>query len=147
DLPSSTVSMSGYQPYSVKYSTVNSPLYGTAGPTMSDINQGYLGDCYLLSSLAEVANQNPSAISSMITNNGNGTYGVRFYVNGAPRYVTVDAQLADGGTIFNSGSNIWGSLVEQAYAEVQAQGVVTGNSVNYGNSFSTIGNGGAPEFA
>ena len=83
----------------------------------------------------------------MITNNGNGTYGVRFYVDGVARYVTVDAQLADGGKEFNEGSNIWASLVEQAYAEVQAQGVITGNSVNDGNSFSTIGNGGAPEYA
>jgi hypothetical protein len=78
DLSSSTVSMSGASTFSVKYSTVTSPLYGTSGPTMSDINQGYLGDCYLLSSLAEVANQDQSAIESMITNNGNGTYGVRF---------------------------------------------------------------------
>ncbi len=78
DLPSSTVSMSGASTFSVKYSTVTSPLYGASGPTMSDVNQGYLGDCYLLSSLAEVANQDPSAINSMITNNGNGAYGVRF---------------------------------------------------------------------
>jgi hypothetical protein len=147
DLPSSTVAMSGSSSFTVGYSTVNSPLVGAGGPSMSDINQGYLGDCYLLSSLAEVANQDRSAITSMITINGNGTYGVRFYVNGAARYVTVDNQLANGGTIFNSASNIWASVVEQAYAEVQAQGVITGNSVNYGNSFSTIGNGGAPEFA
>ena len=147
DLPSSTVSMSGASTFSVKYSTVTSPLYGASGPTMSDINQGYLGDCYLLASLAEVANQDPSAITSMIANNGNGTYGVLFHVNGAARYVTVDAQLANGGTEFNHASNIWASLVEQAYAEVQAQGVITGNSVNDGNSFSTIGNGGAPEYA
>jgi hypothetical protein len=147
DLPSSAVAMSGYPSFTVSYSTVNSPLFGAGGPSMSDINQGYLGDCYLLSSLAEVANQNPSAITSMIANNGNGTYGVRFYVNGAARYVTVDNQLADGGTIFDSASNIWASVAEEAYAEVQAQGVITGNSANSGNSFSTIGNGGAPEFA
>ncbi len=145
DLPTSTVSMSGASNFSVKYSTVTSPLYGASGPSMSDINQGYLGDCYLLASLAEVANQDPSAITSMIANNGNGTYGVLFHVNGAARYVTVDAQLANGGTEFNHATNIWASLVEQAYAEVQAQGVITGNSVNDGNSFSTIGNGGAPE--
>src|SRR5271165_1615660 len=139
--------MSGYTTFSVRYSTVTAPLYGTAGPTMSDINQGYLGDCYLLSSLAEVANQDPSAIESMITNNGNGTYGVRFYVDDQARYVTVDSQLANGGTEFNKASNILGGLIEQAYAEVQAQGVITGNGVNDGNSFSTIGNGGGPEFA
>ncbi|HXZ17604.1 MAG TPA: C2 family cysteine protease, partial [Roseiarcus sp.] len=147
DLPSSKVSMSGYPSFTVSYSAVSSPLFGANGPSMSDVNQGYLGDCYLLSSLAEVANQDPSAITSMITNNGNGTYGVRFYVDGQARYVTVDAQLADGGRIFNSGSNIWASLVEEAYAELQTQGVCTGNSVNAGDSFSTIGNGGAPEFA
>ena len=146
DLPSDTVSMSGAATFTVSYSTVKSPLFGTNGPSMSDINQGYLGDCYLLSALAEVASQDPTAITSMITNNGNGTYGVRFYVNGAARYVTVDNQLANGGRIFNSASNIWASVVEEAYAEVQAQGVITGNSVNYGNSFSTIGNGGCPEF-
>jgi hypothetical protein len=147
DLPTRTASMSGAANFSVSYSTVSSPLYGANGPSMSDINQGYLGDCYLLGSLAEVANQDPSAIESMITNNGNGTYGVRFYVDGQARYVTLDAQLANGGTEFNSGSNIWASLVEQAYAEVQAQGVITSNSINDGNSFSTIGNGGAPECA
>ena len=136
--------MSGVKTFTVTYSAVNSPLFGASGPSMSDINQGYLGDCYLLSALAEVANQDPSAITSMITNNGNGTYGVRFYVDGAARYVTVDNQLANGGSHFNSASNIWASLVEEAYAEVQAQGVITGNSVNYGNSFSTIGNGGWP---
>ena len=146
DLPSSTVSMSGASTFTVSYSTVQSLLYGASGlPSMSDVNQRDLGDCYLLSALAEVANQNPSAITSMITNNGNGTYGVRFYVNGAARYVTVDNQLADGGKEFNSASNIWASIVEEAYAEVQPQGVITGNSVNYGNSFSTIGNGGFPE--
>ena len=146
DLPSNTVSMSGASTFKVSYSAVNSPLFGAIGPSMSDINQGYLGDCYLLSALAEVAHQDPSAITSMITNNGNGSYGVRFYVDGAARYVTVDNQLADGGREFNSASDIWASVVEGAYAEVQAQGVITGNSVNYGNSFSTIGNGGCPEF-
>lgn len=148
DLPSSTVHMSGVQAFSVSYSAVAKPLFAASGPCMSDINQGYLGDCYLLSSLAEVANQNPSLIQSMITNNGNNTYGVRFYVNGTAEYVTVSNSLADGGTEFNRGTDIWGSLIEQAYAELQAGGVVTGNSsVNYGNSFSTIGNGGYPYFA
>ena len=51
--------MSGASTFSVTYSTVSSPLYGANGPTMSDINQGYLGDCYLLSSLAEVAQPGP----------------------------------------------------------------------------------------
>jgi len=117
--------------FSVSYSTSSKPLFASGGPSMNDVNQGYLGDCYLLSGLAEVAYQNSSLISSMFTANGNGTYGVRFYVNGQAEYVTVDSSLANGGNIFNhGGSDIWASLAEKAYAQLQASGVVTGNSVN-----------------
>jgi hypothetical protein len=72
---------------------------------------------------------------------------VRFYVNGVATYVTVNNSLADGGRIFNNGADLWASLAEKAYAQLQASGVVTGNSVNYGNSWSTIGNGGFPAAA
>jgi hypothetical protein len=147
DLPSSSVVMNGIASFSVSYSTSSKPLFGASGPSMNDVNQGYLGDCYLLSGLAEVAYLNASVISSMFTSNGNGTYGVRFYVDGQAEYVTVDSSLANGGTVFNHASDIWASLAEKAYAQLQAGGVETGNSVNYGNSFSTIGNGGAPEAA
>jgi hypothetical protein len=147
DLPSSKVLMDGTN-FSVSYSASTTPLFAAGGPSMNDINQGYLGDCYLLSSRAEVAAQNSSIISSMLTTNGNSTYGVKFYVNGVAEYVTVNTSLADGGNIFNyCGSDIWASLAEKAYAQLQASGLVTGNSINYGNSWSTIGNGGAPEMA
>jgi hypothetical protein len=133
--------------FSVYYSTSASPLFAAGGPSMNDVNQGYLGDCYLLSSLAEVARQNAGIISSMFTANRNNTYGVRFYVNGVAQYVTVNSSLADGGNIFNHANDLWASLAEKAYAQLQAGGVVTGNSVNYGNSWSTIGNGGLPAAA
>jgi hypothetical protein len=148
DLPSSTVQMSGTPTFSVSYSAPNLPLYGAAGPSINDVNQGYLGDCFLLASAGELASQNPSAVQSMITANGNGTYGVRFYVNGAATYVTVNGQLADGGTEFNEASDLWASLVEKAYTQLQAGGNVTGNgAASYGNSWSSIGNGGYPEYA
>jgi hypothetical protein len=139
--------MSGYSTFSVSYSAVSNPVFGANGPSMNDINQGFLGDCYFLSSLSEVACMNPNVVSSMFTANGNNTYGVRFYVNGAAEYVTVNNQLANGGNEFNHATNIWASLAEKAYAQLQAGGVVTGNSVNYGNSYSTIGNGGWPAYA
>jgi len=147
DLPSSNVLMDGMN-FSVSYSPSTKPLFAASGPSMNDINQGYLGDCYLLSSLSEVAKQNSGIISSMFTSNGNNTYGVKFYVNGVAQYVTVNASLADSGNIFNyGGSDIWASLAEKAYAQLQASGNITGNYLNYGNSWSTIGNGGAPEMA
>ena len=149
DLPSSTVQMNGEAGFSIYYTTVANPVFGASGPSINDINQGWLGDCYLLGSLAECAAQDPSRITSMIADNGNSTYGVRFFVNGIAEYVTVSNDLADGGTAFNRGTNIWASLVEQAYAQVQAIGDITGNgnNFNYGNSFSTIANGGFPEYA
>ncbi|MGD0633651.1 MAG: putative Ig domain-containing protein [Beijerinckiaceae bacterium] len=147
DLPSSKVMMSGVSTFSVSYSASSSPLFAASGPSMNDVNQGYLGDCYLLSSLAEVAKQNSGLISSMFTSNGNNTYGVRFYVDGVAEYVTVNTSLPDGGDVFNFGTDIWASLAEKAYAQLQTGGAVTGNTVNDGNSFSTIGNGGCPEYA
>ena len=143
DLPSASVAMTGYSPFSVSYSNVNSPVFGASGPNMNDINQGYLGDCYFLSSCAEVAIENGSTISSMFTDNGNGTYGVRFYYNGVAEYVTVNMSLADGGSEFNHSTNIWASLAEKAYAQFQATNLETGNSIS-GNSYSAIGNGGMP---
>ena len=157
DLPSKSVYMGG-STFTVTYSLVSATfhpvLFGTSGvPSMNDINQGYLGDCYLLASLAEVANQNPATIQSMITDNGNYTYGVRLFVKGVAQYVTVNNVLPNSGKIFNdaySTSNpyiLWASLVEKAYAQIQANGIITGNpSYNYGNSFSSIGNGGYTKY-
>jgi hypothetical protein len=103
------------------------------GPSYSDVNQGYLGDCYFLASLAEVALKNPSAITSMFTVNGDGTYSVKFYNNGQAHYVTVDSYLpADasghfiyanlGGTYTNSGNELWVALAEKAYAQINEMG-------------------------
>jgi hypothetical protein len=76
----------------------------------------------------------------MITINGNGTYGVRFYVNGSAQYVTVNSSLANGGTLFNHDNSTWASLIEKAYAQV-------GGLTSAANSWTTIGNGGAVERA
>jgi hypothetical protein len=130
------------------YSRVDAPLYGPAGPRMFNINQGYQGDCFLLASLAEVAKFHPSAITSMITDNGNDTYGVRFYVDGVARYVTVDNELVAGGTLFNrlvdsARDGMWASIVEIAFAEVQTQGNITGGDHGDWNSFDAIDGGSA----
>jgi hypothetical protein len=94
NLPSLSLASVGQANLNPVYRTSTLPLYGSSGaPTYQDVNQGYLGDCYFVSSLGEVALQNPSAIENMISSNGNGTYSVRFFVNGQPDYVTVNSQL------------------------------------------------------
>ena len=143
DLASNKVTVEGSS-FTVSYIQSSAPLFGTNGPSMSDINQGQLADCYLLSSLAEVASQNSSIIKNMITDNGNGTYGVNFHVNGQNEYVTVNNSLQND---CNTGANIWGSVLEKAYTELQTINLDTGNAVNYGNSFSTVGNCGTPSAA
>lgn len=49
------------------------------GIQASDINQGRIGDCYFLSSMAAVANSHPELIQKAITQNGDGTYTVKFH--------------------------------------------------------------------
>ncbi|NWK76588.1 putative Ig domain-containing protein [Aquitalea sp. LB_tupeE] len=142
DLPTSTATVDG-RTFNINYSTSKAGLFGSSGPLASDINQGQLGDCYFLSSIAEVAIQNSGIIRNMITDNGNGSYGVAFHVKGATEYVTVNNVLQTG---CNSGPNMWATLLEKAYAQLQAINVTTGNSYT-GNSFTAIGNGGLPEYA
>ena len=101
------------------------------GVAATVVNQGYIGDCYFVAAIAEVALQDPSAIESMFTNNGNGTYAVRFEVNGKADYVTVNDALpnmpsgysfANGSTLeFANGPVLWAELLEKAYAELNAQ--------------------------
>ena len=67
----------------------------------------------------------------MISANGNGTYSVRFFVNGQPDYVTVNSQLpvmsgyqwANGSQLefANGRTDDWVALVEKAYAQLNAQ--------------------------
>jgi hypothetical protein len=132
DLPSMSVSAIGEANYNPTYKASTLPLYGASGtPKYTDVNQGYLGDCYFVSALGETALQDPSLIEKMITNNGNGTYSVEFYVNGQADYVTVNSQLpvmgggyewANGSTLeFANGPVEWVALVEKAFVELNAQ--------------------------
>ena len=132
NLPSLNLAPVGQENLNPTYKTSTLPLYGASGaPTYQDVNQGYLGDCYFLSSLGEVALKDPSAIENMISTNGNGTYSVRFFVNGQPDYVTVNSQLpVMGGYEWANGSQLefangrtddWVAIVEKAYAQLNAQ--------------------------
>ncbi|TQL68575.1 calpain family cysteine protease [Nocardioides albertanoniae] len=87
------------------------PLYPDGEPEMDDIHQGAFGDCWLLSTLAGQAQADPSKIEDMITDNGDGTYTVRF-ADGEE--VTVDDNaLLDHGDVDQAK---WISVIESAYA-------------------------------
>lgn len=123
------------------------------GPNYADINQGNVRDCYLMASLAETALKSPATIANMFVVNGDGTYTVRFYNNSLPAYVTVDSYLpidgagrlayASAGKSYNdAGNELWVSLVEKAYAQINEMGWLRGYLVGNGqNSYSAIENG------
>lgn len=98
------------------------PLFSKTGPTVSDITQGNLGDCYLLSSLASVAKTQPEILRNSIVDLGDGTYGVQFHTAFGSHFVHVDGKLpvdAKGNLAFarlGGQQSTWVALYEKAYA-------------------------------
>lgn len=100
------------------------PLFDEDGPTPDDVEQGWVGDCWLLSAFSSVAAVDPGHIRGMITDHGDGTYTVHFTEGD----VTVDDQLpyrvTSDGTIklvyaggeIGPGVPIWPAIVEKAQA-------------------------------
>ena len=100
------------------------PLFDEDGPSPDDVEQGSVGDCWLLSAFGSVAAVDPGHIRGMITDHGDGTYTVHF----AEGDVTVDDQLpyrvmADGtvklgyaGGEIGPGVPIWPAIIEKAQA-------------------------------
>jgi hypothetical protein len=153
---------------SAAYSPANGTLFNpnTNVPSYLDVQQGVLGDCWLLASLAEVAARDPHDIESMFHYDGvtveNGTlvglYTVRFYTNnGTAQYVTVDTELPNGGGLDDhpvggqgavNGSPtpvLWVALAEKAYAEANGAGYVTTQYVGCDDCSAL--NGGWPMWA
>ena len=114
------------------------------GPSYTDSHQGYLGDCYFLTTIGSIAKSNPVAIQNMFIDNGDGTFTVRFYAQSGstytPDYVTVDRYLPASGTTFiysnmgsvysDSGNELWMPLAEKAYAQWNETGREGRNGTN-----------------
>lgn len=109
-------------------------LFADAGPDIDDINQGRAGDCWWLSSIAGVAKIYPELIRQMITDLGDGTFAVRFYVSGAERYVRVDGDLYTYSWAPNvpryaglgAENSTWVALVEKAFTWIRSGGGTLG---------------------
>lgn len=118
----------------------------------SDVNQGAMGDCYVMAALAAVAQRNPDILSKNIKDNGNGTYDVTMYekrwwdpigiFGREAKTVKVDNEfpmqygspaLAGYGDTENGKPELWAMIMEKAYAQTHRNG-----------SYNGIGNGGTP---
>jgi autotransporter passenger strand-loop-strand repeat protein len=116
------------------YAAISAPLYGASGAaSVNDICQGGDGDCELLAGVIDVVENHPQQLASMIVANPNGTWGVRFYVNGNEVWETVNNKLPtySGGDELLYAHNpneqntaLWVALVEKAYAQLSATGLI-----------------------
>ncbi len=115
-------------------------------PSYLDVYQGSVGDCTLMASIAETAART-SAFFQAFMPNGDGTFSVRFFRNGAPVYVTVNTELpvnSNGQLVYAkaSGKAIWVPLLEKAYAQLNASGWLT-TAHPGSNSYAALDDGGA----
>jgi hypothetical protein len=118
------------------YSNVSGTLFGPSGqPSYLDVKQGNSADCWLLASLAEVADRAPQDIVNMFTPDGttveNGVtvnlYTVHlFNTAGKAVSVVVDTELPDGGKDYDQPVNnvLWVALAEKAYVRANGKGYV-----------------------
>ena len=93
------------------------PLFPHA-PGIKDIEQGSVGDCYLLTGLSAVLSVTPERIRECMKDNGDGTVTVRFLDNDNPVYVTVSKTVPvweNGNDCYAQGS-LWVQMMEKAYA-------------------------------
>jgi hypothetical protein len=131
---------------SISYkSFANNPLFSPAGPSINDVSQGELGDCYLLSTLSSVAKTDASLIEHDVVANGNGTFNVTFG-HSAPITVNADLPVLRDGQLayaqLGADDSIWVAVVEKAYAEFhnpKANSYATINGGWMGDVFNALG--------
>jgi hypothetical protein len=89
-------------------------------PSLDDISQGGVNDCFVFASMASIVHANPDLIKSMIKDNGNGTYTVKFAGTGV---FTADEQTVSAAFVKGKHGNVtgrkalWPLIIELAYAK------------------------------
>jgi calpain family cysteine protease len=122
-------------------------LWGT-GPVADDVNQGGIGDCYFLATLAAFAGTSPSKLNESAIDLGDGTYAVQFFnAQNKPIYVRVSDAFPtgsfDGFAFAHPGANntIWAMVMEKAFCYFRT-GANTYSSIEsgwMGEAYSDLG--------
>lgn len=103
-----------------KFTVHRGPLFSKP-PSVADVQQGAIGDCYLLAALnAILVRPNGPAVIQEIMKDIGLRVVFRVYERGAPTYVSVNKSYAYrlfGSALHNRGA-VWVSILEKAYAAV-----------------------------
>ena len=87
-------------------------------PSLNDIAQGGVGDCYLLAALSAVVNMRPQFIKDCMRDNGDGTVTVRFFEGPVDQktahYVKIKKAVPKGQPYAKG--TLWVQMIEHAYA-------------------------------
>lgn len=103
------------------YEKIDGPVVED-GVQPTDVKQGALGDCWLISTMRGVAAANPKLIQDHIKDNGDGTYTVTLYEDGKPVQVTVtgDFPAKNGDPVYadnETDRELWPLIYEKAMAQ------------------------------
>lgn len=120
------------------------PLFSSAGPQYTDIDQGAVGSCYFLARLASLAKTHPQYLRDMVADLGDGTYAVQFFFqNGTKTFVRVDNSLymrpaGDKPMYTNLGAegSMWAAIIEKAWA-IHRYATASYDDISGGNSEQT----------
>jgi hypothetical protein len=121
----------------------------TLPPSLDDISQGGVNDCFLFAAMAAIVNANPQQIVNMIRDNGNGTYTVTFkgigFFTSAEETVSADFTVGQHGNV-TARRALWPLVIEKAYAQQKGGLEALGKGGNAGNALDEMLNEGPSRF-
>lgn len=112
-----------YLGYIEQYQQSEAPLFGEGSPSIEDVRQYKVPDCFLLASLGSILTQPDGAsfIRSMLRQNDDGTTTVRLFNPKTlePVYVRVEnSYIVDHEGSLNNHTGLWVDILEKAAASV-----------------------------
>ena len=119
----------------------------THPPLGNDVEQNYIGDCYLMAAMSAVAKADPKDIEKAFTQNDDGTFTVHLFAHEGgklvPRDVVIDAELPRNGWYgyyyarARDPKELWPALLEKAFAAMHGSyGAIEGGDP--ANAIETI---------